>query len=208
MENSAPFIVGLTGGIASGKSTVARLFEERGAELVDADRISRELVEKGTPALAAIVARFGSDILDHQGSLDRGKLRGVVFRDPGERRWLESLLHPRVREEIDRRIAAARAPYVILDVPLLLESNHYAFVDRILVVDLPETLQLERALRRDDRPREEIERIIAAQTSREERLRRADDVIDNSGLKEDLVREVERLDEFYRQQAQSRHQAG
>lgn len=207
MAAGYPYIVGLTGGIASGKSTVARLFARRGAELIDADRISRELVDKGSPALAEIARHFGPEVMRADGGLDRGRLRGIVFHDATQRKWLESLLHPRVRAEIDRRLRTSTAPYVILDVPLLLESDHYDFVDRLLVVDLPEGLQLQRAVRRDDRPLEEIERIIAAQTPRAERLRRADDIIDNSGAKEDLLREVQGLDEFYREQARA-NQAG
>src|SRR5690606_21418327 len=135
-----------------------------------ADRISRELVEPGRPALDAIVGHFGREVLDDDGRLDRAALRGRVFRDTAEKHWLENLLHPLVRSEIDRRIAASTAPYIILDVPLLLESGHYDFVDRVLVVDVPEEVQLARALRRDASSEDEVRRIIAAQIPRDRRL--------------------------------------
>lgn len=195
------YIVGLTGGIASGKSSAAQAFARLGAGIIDADRIARELVEPGRPALAAIARHFGAQVLDADGRLDRALLRARVFHDAEEKRWLENLLHPLVREEIDRRIAAATEPYVILDVPLLLESGHYDFVDRVLVVDVPEEVQLARALARDTAPEAEVRRIIAAQIPRAERRARADDIIDNTGTREDLVRETERLHDFYQRQA-------
>lgn len=175
-------IVGLTGGIGSGKSTVVRLFGELGVHWVDADDVARQVVEPGTPALAAIADHFGEDILTPEGALDRARLRQIVFADPAQRQWLESLLHPRIREELVRQLQPADydLPYVILVSPLLLETDQHQLVDRILVVDVPVELQISRTTARDSNSREQVERIIAAQMPREERLARADEVIDNN----------------------------
>lgn len=208
MAEDPKYLVGLTGGIASGKSAAAAHFRELGVEVIDADQVSRDLVTPGSPALAAIAAHFGDWVLAPGGGLDRAALRGVVFGNPEAKVWLERLLHPLIREEIARRIENAASDYVVLEVPLLLESGEYAFVDRVLVVDLPPELQLERAQARDNRPREEIENIIAAQMPRQERLRLADDVIDNSGPPERLVQEVNRLHEFYRKEAGKQNPSG
>ena len=205
---SPPYIVGLTGGIASGKSSAGDAFARLGADVIDADRISRELVEPGRPALDAVVRHFGEEVLDRGGRLDRALLRARVFHEPAQKRWLEDLLHPLVREEIDRRIAVSTAPYVVLDVPLLLEGGHYGFVDRVLVMDVPEEVQLERALARDASSAAEVQRIIAAQIPRAQRLAAADDIIDNTGTREDLVRETERLHDFYQRQARLKHPPG
>lgn len=175
-------IVGLTGGIGSGKSTVVRLFGNLGVHWVDADDVARQVVEPGTPALAAIADHFGEDILTREGALDRARLRQIVFADPEQRKWLESLLHPRIREELVRQLRPADydLPYVILVSPLLLETDQHQLVDRILVVDVPVELQISRTTARDSNSREQVERIIAAQMPREERLARADEVIDNN----------------------------
>ena len=211
-EPRLPFTVGLTGGIGSGKSTIARLFSQLGAEVVDADRIARELVAAGSPALEEIAAHFGPQILTAGGELDRAALRDRVFRDPRQKQWLEEALHPRVREEIRRRLTASRADYVILEVPLLLESGHYDFVNRVLVVDVPEDIQVERTARRDAAPPESVRRIMAAQMGRGERLGHADDVLNNTLPLEQVKEEVKRLHDYYRRQAaqwrQSGHQEG
>jgi len=175
-------IVGLTGGIGSGKSTLVRLFGNLGVHWVDADDVARQVVEPGTPALAAIADHFGEDILTPEGALDRARLRQIVFAKPEQRQWLEALLHPRIREELVRQLEPADydLPYVLLVSPLLLETDQHELVDRILVIDVPVDLQISRTMARDNNSREQVERIIAAQIPREQRLARADEVIDNS----------------------------
>ncbi|MEQ5802016.1 dephospho-CoA kinase [Halomonas sp. H10-9-1] len=195
-------IIGLTGGIASGKSTVARAFAALGAPWVDADDVAREVVEPGEPALAAIAARFGSEVLNDDGTLNRRRLREIVFADAGERRWLESVTHPRIRERLVahlQRLAADGAPYVLLVTPLLFESGQVEMVDRALVIDVPEALQIERTAARDEVDDAQARRIIAAQMPRAERLARADDVLDNGGSEAEMRRQVAELDRRYRQ---------
>ena len=190
-------IVGLTGGIGSGKSTVARLFGELGVHWVDADDVAREVVEPGTPALERISEHFGKKILTSEGALDRAQLRGIVFEKPEERVWLESLLHPIIREELIRQLNPEnyQLPYVLLVSPLLLETDQHELVDRIIVIDVPEETQIERTMARDTNSREQVERIIGAQMSREDRLARADEVIDNDRPLDDVTRQVRELHE-------------
>ncbi|WP_449284970.1 dephospho-CoA kinase [Marinobacter sp. PE14] len=190
-------IAGLTGGIGSGKSTVARLFGELGVHWVDADDVAREVVEPGTPALAEIAKHFGEKILTSDGALDRSQLRAIVFQEPEERVWLESLLHPIIREELIRQLNPEnyQLPYVLLVSPLLLETDQHELVDRIIVIDVPKDVQLERTMARDTNSREQVERIIAAQMSREDRLARADEVIDNDRPLDDVSRQVRELHE-------------
>jgi dephospho-CoA kinase len=178
--------VALTGGIGSGKTAVAEHFAELGVPVIDADLLARELVRPGEPALAEIVEIFGADMLLPDGGLDRRKLRSRVFGDTVARQRLESVLHPRIRAEMQHRLAACDAPYAVLVVPLLLETGQLDLADRILVVDLPTELQLQRASLRDGQSRENIRSIMAAQVSREQRLAAADDVIDNSGTPQRL----------------------
>jgi dephospho-CoA kinase len=193
-----PYVVGLTGGIGSGKSTVARLFAELGAEVIDADELVHELTGPGGAAMAAIRAEFGPDIVDARGALDRVRMRERVFADPAARARLEAILHPMVRTETDRRAARATGPYVILMIPLLVETGDpHARCDRVLVVDCPEDLQIERVIARSGLTRAEAEAIMAAQASRAERLRHADDVIANDGSPEDLRPQVARLHREY-----------
>ena len=173
--------VGLTGGIASGKSTVARMFAELGATVVDTDEIAREVVQPGQPALQEIVAAFGKRFLDAAGALDRRQLRAHVFADDGERRRLEAMLHPRIEAATLAACDAAGGPYQIIVVPLLIESGFDRHVNRVLVVDCPEDVQRARLLQRDDEDPERVDRILAAQLDRRSRLRRADDIIDNDG---------------------------
>jgi dephospho-CoA kinase len=189
--------IGLTGGIASGKSLVAGMFVKLGAELVDADLIAREVVAPGEPALEAIRAAFGREVLTTRGELDRAALRKLVFSDAEKRRTLEGLLHPQIRERLLARLALVRRPYAIVAVPLLVETDFAALVDRIAVVDCPETLQLERLMRRDGIPRAEAAAMIAAQADRATRLRAAHDVIDNSGDVELTRRQVVQLHHRY-----------
>ena len=195
--NSKPWILGLTGGIGSGKSAAARHFAALGVHVVDADQAARWVVEPGRPALARIAEHFGRAILQADGSLDRAALRQRVFQDEQERRWLERLLHPLIRQEILDKLAQARSPYAILESPLLVETDQHLLVQRILVVDVPEALQLQRGMQRDQASREQIEAIIKAQASREERLRQADDVLVNDRDLDWLKQEVERLHAFY-----------
>jgi dephospho-CoA kinase len=190
-------IIGLTGGIGCGKSTVAKLFAALGIPVIDTDLIARDLVEPGQPALAEITARFGTDMLDARGRLDRGRLRQRVFTDAAERRALEAILHPRIRAESLKRIAELRTPYCILCVPLLVESGWTDLVDRVLVIDCPRELQIERAMARDGLSREQVEAIIASQTERERRLQAADDVIANDSDLGHVQRQVASLHKTY-----------
>jgi dephospho-CoA kinase len=189
--------IGLTGGIASGKSLVAQMFAELGATLIDTDSIAREVVAPGEPGLAAVVDAFGDEILTPNGELDRAQLRARVFADTGERRRLERLLHPLIRARSLAAMNAAAGPYVIVAVPLLVETNFAELVDRVLVVDCPEPLQLERLMRRDGIGEAEARAMLAAQTGRSARLAAADDVIDNGGTVEATRRQVAALHRRY-----------
>jgi dephospho-CoA kinase len=186
-------VVGITGGIGSGKSAVTRCFEQRGITVVDADVVARLVVEPGTPALAAIAAHFGKEILLTDGSLDRAALRSRVFSNESERRWLEQLTHPLIGQEILNQISTSCSAYTILSSPLLLDTSQKALVDCVVVVDAPEALQLQRTVQRDSNNEEQVRRIMAAQMSRADRLERADIVIDNSRSLEELEGQVEEL---------------
>lgn len=175
------FVVGITGGIGSGKTAVSDRFATLGITVVDADLASRVVVEPGRPALDAIREHFGSEVIDAAGRLDRAALRQRVFADADERHWLEALLHPLIGTEIREALDRATSPYAILVSPLLIESGQTRFVDRVLVVDVPEALQLERTMSRDANSEAQVRSIIAAQTDRSARLARADDVIVNEG---------------------------
>jgi len=192
-----PWILGLTGGIGSGKSAAARHFADLGIHVVDADQAARWVVEPGRPALAEIAKHFGQDILLPDGRLDRAALRARIFENTEARRWLEQLLHPLIRQEILASLEQASSPYAILESPLLVETDQHQLTQRILVVDAPESLQLERAMQRDGADQAQIEAIIKAQASREERLRHADDVLTNDRDLSWLHGEVERLHHFY-----------
>ena len=195
-------IIGVTGGIASGKSTVALAFAALGIPWVDADDVAREVVEPGEPALAEIVARFGEQVLHSDGRLNRRALREIVFAEPAERRWLEGVTHPRIRQRLIahlERMQTEDAPYVLLVSPLLFESGQSQLVDRCLVVDVPESLQIARTAARDEVGEAQARAIIAAQMSRSERLARADDIIDNSRGEAELIAQVAELDRRYRQ---------
>lgn len=192
-----PWILGLTGGIGSGKSAAAQRFAELGVQLVDADQAARWVVEPGRPALLRIVERYGADILQPGGELDRAALRARIFESPEERKWLEALLHPLIRQEIWGFLESANSPYAILVSPLLVESGQYRQVDRVLVVDVPQALQLQRAIARDGVSEAQVQAILAAQMRRDERLRHADDVLANDRDLAWLNGQVERLHEFY-----------
>jgi dephospho-CoA kinase len=195
--------IGLTGGIASGKSTVAALFAELGVPIIDTDAIAHELTAPGSPVLPEIERLFGPGLLTDTGALDRQKLRGLVFSDADKRRQLESLLHPLIRREALARAEQSDAPYVLLAVPLLFESGFNRLVDRSLVVDCPETAQIERLKRRDGSDETEARNILAAQMQREQRLAAADDVIDNSSDQASLRGQVAALDRHYRELSQN-----
>ncbi|NWN91354.1 dephospho-CoA kinase [Marinobacter adhaerens] len=192
-------VIGLTGGIGSGKSTVVRQFGNLGVHWVDADDVAREVVEPGMPALARIAEHFGEDILTGEGALDRAKLRQIVFEHPEERAWLEGLLHPVIREELIRQLHPQNyaLPYVLLVSPLLLETDQNQLVERVLVVDVPESVQIERTMARDSNSREQVERIIAAQMPRDQRLAKADVVIDNNQPSDQVATEVRALHEAF-----------
>ena len=194
------FVVGLTGGIGSGKSAAADEFAALGATVVDTDVISRELTEQGGAAIARIREVLGSRFIGPDGSMDRKKMRDHVFADPAAKRALEALLHPMIREESARRIALASGPYVVHVVPLLIESPGYrARVDRILVVDCPEETQVARVRARSGLAEDEVRAIMRGQISRAERLAAADDVIDNGGGREALRNQVAALHQKYLQ---------
>lgn len=192
-----PLRVALTGGIASGKSVVADMFAELGVPIIDTDLIAREVVEPGRPALDDIRERFGEDIIDPAGNLDRRVLRGRVFADPEARLQLEKILHPRIGDETRRQADAAGGPYQLIVVPLLLGSRLLEFVDRVLVVDCDEETQIKRLIARDAETAEQARRILAAQSSRAERLEIADDVISNDRSVDDTRRQVMALHETY-----------
>jgi dephospho-CoA kinase len=190
-------IVGLTGGIASGKSLVGAMFVKLGAGLVDTDVIAREVVARGEPGHAAVSAAFGPGVLLASGEINRGALRSVVFGDPAKRAELEAILHPLIRSRTLQKVAELETPYAMVAVPLLIETNFAELVDRILVVDCPESAQLERLMRRDAIPRDEALAMVRAQVDRATRLKAAHDVIDNSGTPETTRRQVEHLHHRY-----------
>jgi dephospho-CoA kinase len=196
------FVVGLTGGIGSGKSAVSHQFEALGITVIDADVVAREVVESGETALGQISERFGDDILLESGSLDRAKLRQIVFEAPKQRDWLEQLLHPLIRERIMDLLENSGSGYAILSSPLLLETDQHLLVNHILVVDVPVETQIKRTMARDNNSEEQIRAIIAAQMDREERRSRADKLIDNSGNEADLKAVVEQLHQSFLKQAQ------
>ncbi len=190
-------VVGLTGGIGSGKSTVANLFEDLGIDVIDADVIAREAVVPGSPALEKITEHFGDAILTDSRELDRRALRKLVFADTSQRQWLESLLHPIIRKLIEQKISQAESAYCILVSPLLFETSQAELVDRVLVIDVPESEQLNRTVDRDGSDVATIKAIIEAQSGRESRLTRADDVLDNSLPESTLPERVRKLHEGY-----------
>lgn len=192
------YVVAITGGIGSGKTTIANQFAALGIEVIDADLIAREVVEPGTPALAAIASHFGPGILDEQGRLDRRVLRERIFSEPAAKHWLNALLHPLIRSEMLRQCAAASSPYCLLVVPLLVENRLMNLADRVLVIDVDEATQIERTCRRDGVSRDQAKAILAAQASRAERLAVADDVLDNqSGTSETIRARILALHETY-----------
>ncbi|WP_368542202.1 dephospho-CoA kinase [Enterobacter soli] len=191
------YIVALTGGIGSGKSTVADAFSRLGISVIDADIIARQVVEPNTPALKAIAAHFGSAILNEDGTLNRRQLRECIFSDSSEKVWLNALLHPIIHQETQRQMAEARSPYVLWVVPLLVENQLQKKADRVLVIDVSPETQIARTMARDHVSRTHAEQILAAQATREARLAVADDVIDNNGAPDAIASDVARLHEQY-----------
>ena len=193
-----PLRVALTGGIASGKSTVANLFAALGVPVIDTDVIAREVVEPGQPALAAVVNAFGPEVLGSDGRLDRRRLRERIFADTGARHRLNAILHPAIRVEMERQSQAAGGEYQILVIPLLADGGRRDHVDRVLLVDVPEALQVERLMMRDGVSREQAQASLDAQATRAQRLAMADDVLRNTGQPDELRAKVAELHERYR----------
>lgn len=191
------YTVALTGGIGSGKSTIANAFAALGVDIVDADVIARQVVEKGQPALAAIHARFGDDVLHQDGSLNRPALRQKIFSSPAEKRWIDNLLHPLIHRETHHQLALTRSRWCLWVVPLLVENNLQHLSDRVLVVDVDRETQLARTMSRDKISREQAENILTAQATREARLAVADDIIDNCGSPETVIAHVAALNQRY-----------
>lgn len=191
------YTVALTGGIGSGKSTVADAFSCLGINVIDADILARQVVEPGTPALATIAERFGQHILTEEGALNRRALRERIFAQPEDKAWLNALLHPLIQQETQRQLRQATSPYVLWVVPLLVENKLYERADRVLVVDVSRETQLLRTMQRDNVSREHAEHILAAQATREARLAVADDVINNNGAPDAIASDVARLHAHY-----------
>ena len=194
-------IVGLTGGIGSGKSTVADMFAKRGVPVIDTDVIAREVVAPGTEGLDEVVAAFGSDVLTAGGELDRRRLRERVFGDVSARHRLEAILHPRIENRVRQALAKLDAPYAIVVIPLLAETGGYPFIEHVLVVDTSREEQIRRTMARDGVDRDTVERILAAQADRESRLALADDIIDGELPLSGLEEQVALLDQRYREMA-------
>ena len=199
MKDWSVYRVGLTGGIASGKSTVADLFAMQGVPVIDTDLIAREVVAPGTPGLAAVVAAFGQDVLQPDGTLDRRRLRALAFATTGRRLELEAILHPRIRSRMEEQCRSSGGPYQLLVIPLLVESGLATRVDRVLVVDCSESIQRTRLMVRDGESEAGADRILSAQLDREARLSRADDVVVNAGSRDELKRRVRELHAMYLQ---------
>jgi dephospho-CoA kinase len=194
---SQAFVVGLTGGIGSGKSAVCREFERFDVPIVDADIVSREVVAPGTAGLLAVVRAFGSDVLNAECTIDRAKMRQLIFEDESKRKTLESILHPLIRDQIRTQLSDVRSPYCILCVPLLVEKRGYENIDRILVIDCPVEVQIARVMARDSLSRAQVESIMQTQASREQRLRLADDIVENAAGLDSLRDQVEALHTKY-----------
>jgi len=199
-----PYTVALTGGIASGKTIVSDEFAKLGVPVIDADIIAHEIVEPGQPALKEIESVFGSNTIDANGQLKRSDLRALIFSNPDARKQLESILHPKIRQEVDKAIAAVTAAYCILVIPLLAERRAYPNVDRILVIDVEAETQINRLMARDNSSRKQALQVLAAQANREQRLNIADDILDNSGSLVQAHNEVALLHKKYMQLAPPR----
>lgn len=200
---SNPFIIGLTGGIGSGKSLVTQQFQALGIDIIDADIEARNAVKPGTHALQQIHARLGASVISDDGSLNRGALRAIIFDAPEEKQWLETLLHPIIHQRVQDKFETAQSPYCIYVSPLLLETQQQQRTHRVVVVDALPAQQQQRSAERDGVSPADIDKIIAAQMSREQRLQKANDVIDNTGSVENTIAQVNRLHETYLRLAHS-----
>jgi dephospho-CoA kinase len=193
MADSRTFVVVLTGGIASGKTAVSGLFAQQGVPVIDTDRIAHEIVEPGQSALVRIAEVFGEEFLDADGRLNRKKMRDTIFSNPQQKTRLESILHPAIMTEVDSRLSQIDEPWCILVIPLLTETSLLPWMDRVLVVDVEESVQIERAMRRDKIKHKQAQSILEVQTSRRQRLALADDILDNSDSPEQLKAKVDKL---------------
>lgn len=191
------FVVGLTGGIGSGKTVASDRFEELGVKVVDADIASRVVVEIGKPALSSIEGEFGSDVISDDGSLNRAKLREIIFKNDEAKSWLESLLHPLIGQHISDEIASATSRYVILVSPLLFETTQFQICNRTLLIDVPKDIQILRTAKRDKVPESQVEKIIASQMDRDQKIGKADDVIVNDGEISDLISKIDKIHQRY-----------
>ena len=191
------FVVGLTGGIGSGKTIASDRFEELGVKVVDADIASRVVVEIGKPALSSIEGQFGSDVISDDGSLNRAKLREIIFKDDEAKSWLESLLHPLIGQHILDEITSATSKYVILVSPLLFETTQFQMCNRTLLIDVPKDIQILRTAKRDKVPESQVEKIIASQMDRDQKIGKADDVIVNDGEIGDLISKIDKIHQRY-----------
>ena len=192
-DKNNKFVVGLTGGIGSGKSAATALFEKHKIDIIDADQVARDVVEIGSEGLAKIAEHFGNDILLESGALNRAALREQVFNNESEKKWLNSLLHPLIRQQMLSLIAVSNSPYCILSVPLLVENKLTVMCDKVVVVDCPEAMQLSRAMQRDGSTEQTIKNIVASQADRDKRLAAADFVLDNSSSLAHLAQQVDEL---------------
>ncbi len=190
-------IIGLTGGIGSGKTTVANLFAKKGIAIIDTDEIARQVVNKGTKAYNEIVKKFGKEILIEDESLNRAKLREIIFNNPKDKLWLENLLHPMIRDESNKQALAAKSPYSIIVIPLLAETEPNPVINRVLLVDATTEEQEKRSQKRDKLSKDKINAIIESQATRDQRIKIADDIINNLGNINDLIPQVEKLHKFY-----------
>lgn len=199
--NQSKLIIGLTGGIGSGKTAASDLFSKQGIDVVDTDVLARQALELNSPLLKKVFNYFGNHLKLEEGHLDRAALRGIVFNNPNAKTWLEGLIHPWVKEETFKALAKANSVYILLSSPLLIESGQLKLTDRLLVVDVPESLQVERTTARDANQPDLVKKIIKQQISRQERLSHADDLIDNSGDLNHLQKQVDSLHQKYLQLA-------
>lgn len=189
--------IGITGGIGSGKSTAAEYFAELGIEIIDADKIAHELTAINTPCANKIIMHFGNKVLNKDGTLNRKYLRKIIYQDPKQKKWLEGLLHPIIYAQMRTRIKKVKSPYCVLVIPLLFETHAKNIVDRVLVIDSPEELQIERTLKREQISKTELKKIFSAQISRTKRLAQADDIIYNDKSLHSLKRQVQKLHKKY-----------
>jgi dephospho-CoA kinase len=196
--------IGLTGGIGSGKSSAASFFADQGVTVIDLDQIARKIVARDSPALTKIQNRYGDKVLDNKGHLDRQKLAEIIFLEANEKKWLEELLHPLIREEQKNQVITANSSYVVIEIPLLVENQLSSTVDRVLLIDCPENLQKERALSRGKQSEQQIDRTIAAQATREQRQRVADDIVLNDRTMEAMRNKLEKLHREYLHLAKSK----